>query len=168
MIYAIDFDGTIVEDRFPEIGKLKPEAEQFIRELQRRGDKWILWTMRAGRYLNEAKEFLDKHGLSPDAANHNLPEVKAKWPSNPNPRKIFANVYIDDRNAGGLKFCDLNCPCDDPIPLKKLEFTPAQEKIIEKCNKLKLMLLGIQQGKRRGANPCPHRRQAEPHQKPSG
>lgn len=104
MIYAIDFDGTIVEDAFPEIGKLKPEAEQFIRDIQRRGDKWILWTMRAGLYLNVAEEFLYKHSLIPDAVNDNLPEVKAKWPDNPNPRKIFADVYIDDRNAGGLKW----------------------------------------------------------------
>ena len=107
MIYAIDFDGTIVEDCFPEIGELKPEAEQFIEELQRCGDKWIIWTMRAGRYLNDAVDFLYKYDLIPDAINDNLPEVKAKWPENPNPRKIFADVYIDDRNAGGVKWPDL-------------------------------------------------------------
>ena len=107
MIYAIDFDGTIVEDAFPEIGKLKPEAERFINEIRQRGDKWILWTMRAGLYLNVAEEFLYRHRLIPDAINDNLPEVKAKWPDNPNPRKIFADVYIDDRNAGGVKWPDL-------------------------------------------------------------
>ena len=102
MIYAIDFDGTIVENCFPAIGELKPEAELFIREIRRRGDKWILYTMREGKYLYDALCFLDKHDLIPDAANDNLPEMREFYQNNP--RKIFANVYIDDHNAGGLRF----------------------------------------------------------------
>lgn len=141
MIFAIDFDGTIVEDRFPEIGELKPEAQRFIEELQQRGDKWILWTMRAGEKLDKAVKFLESHGLKPDAVNDNLGIMKMEWLANPNPRKVFAHVYIDDRNAGGLKFGDLNCPCDDPVALGKPYFTPAQLKIIDKCNELKQLLL---------------------------
>lgn len=141
MIYAIDFDGTIVKNKFPEIGELNPVAERFIRKLKERGDKWILWTMRSGKKLQEAVAFLDSHGLKPDAVNDNLPSVQAQFKDNPNPRKVFANVYIDDHNAGGLKFCDLNCPCDDPVALGKPDFTPAQEKIIDKCNELKQLLL---------------------------
>ena len=102
MIYAIDFDGTIVENRFPAIGELKPAAERFIREIHRKGDKWILYTMREGKYLEEALTFLAEIGLSPDAANDNLPEICEFYQNNP--RKIFANVYIDDHNAGGLNF----------------------------------------------------------------
>ena len=137
MIFAIDFDGTIVEDRYPEIGELKPEAQRFIEELQRRDDKWILWTMRAGRYLNEAEDFLYKHDLIPDAVNDNLPEVKAKWPGNPNPRKIFADVYIDDRNEGGLKFSRYAFDENGPAAL----LTAEQAAIIDKCGKLKELLL---------------------------
>ncbi len=102
MIYAIDFDGTIVENCFPAIGELKPEAERFIREIHRMGDKWILYTMREGKYLEEALAFLAELNLSPDAANDNLPEMCEFYKNNP--RKIFANVYIDDHNAGGLRF----------------------------------------------------------------
>ena len=102
IIYAIDFDGTIVENEFPKIGKLKPEAERFIRELRRRGDKWILFTMREGASLDEALELLAIHDLLPDAANDNLPEMCAIYRNNP--RKIFANVYVDDHNAGGLRW----------------------------------------------------------------
>ena len=102
MIYAIDFDGTIVENRFPAIGALKLEAEQFIRTIRQNGDKWILYTMREGRYLFEALDFLATLDLSPDAANDNLPEMCEFYHNNP--RKIFANVYIDDHNAGGLRF----------------------------------------------------------------
>ena len=102
MIYAIDFDGTIVENKFPAIGAINPEAEQFIRQIKANGDKWILYTMREGRLLDEAIDFLCGKGLAPDAANDNLPELCEAFKNNP--RKIFANVYIDDHNAGGLKF----------------------------------------------------------------
>lgn len=104
MIYAIDFDGTIVENKFPEIGEIKPEAKEFILKLQERGDKWILYTMREGEYLVDAIVFLISHGLIPDNANDNLPEMKEFYGNNP--RKIFANVYIDDHNAGGLLFAE--------------------------------------------------------------
>jgi hypothetical protein len=58
MIYGIDFDGTIVEEIFPEIGEPIVRVVDFIRELQERGDKWILITMREGKYLDEAVEWL--------------------------------------------------------------------------------------------------------------
>lgn len=105
-IYAIDFDGTIVENKFPEIGELKPEAETFIHALQERGDKWILYTMREGRVLDEALAFLREKGLNPDAVNDNLPEMCEFYHNNP--RKVFANVYIDDHNAGGLLFSGIS------------------------------------------------------------
>ena len=104
MIYAIDFDGTIVENKFPAIGALNPEAEQFIRGLKANGDKWILYTMREGKLLDEAVEYLKSKDLEPDAANDNLPELCEAFKNNP--RKIFANVYIDDHNAGGLLFAE--------------------------------------------------------------
>lgn len=102
MIFAIDFDGTIVENKYPEIGDIKPEAKEFILDLQRRGDWWILYTMRDGVELHEAVVFLRNHGLIPDAINDNLPQMKDFYKNNP--RKVFANVYIDDHNAGGLRF----------------------------------------------------------------
>ena len=58
--------------------------------------------MREEEYLVEALSFLALHNLSPDAANDNLPEICEFYKNNP--RKIFANVYIDDHNAGGLCF----------------------------------------------------------------
>ena len=100
MIYAIDFDGTIVEEKFPAIGELKPEAADFIKHIQQNGDKWILYTMREDKYLEDAVAFLIANDLFPDAINDNLPELKEQFGNNP--RKVFANVYIDDHNAGGL------------------------------------------------------------------
>lgn len=102
MIYAIDFDGTIVENKFPGIGALNEAAEKFIRQLRANGDKWILYTMREGIFLDEAIDFLWGKDLVPDVVNDNLPELCEVFHNNP--RKVFANVYIDDHNAGGLKF----------------------------------------------------------------
>lgn len=102
-VYAIDFDGTIVENRWPSIGARRLEIINFIKLIQQRGDKWILWTMREGKKLDEAKEFLADHDLYPDAVNDNLPELCEAFGNNP--RKVFAHVYIDDHNAGGLQWC---------------------------------------------------------------
>ena len=100
MIYGIDFDGTIVTEEFPAIGKPIESTIAFIRKLKGNGDKWILITMREGRYLDEALEYLKQIDLVPDAVNDNLPERVKQWGNNP--RKVYADVYIDDHNAGGL------------------------------------------------------------------
>ena len=99
-IYAIDFDGTIALTDFPTILSSIQPVESFIKRLQRRGDKWILWTMREGSILDEAVAWCRSYGLFPDAVNDNLPDMKEKWGNNP--RKVFADFYIDDHNAGGM------------------------------------------------------------------
>lgn len=100
MIFAIDFDGTIVQDRYPKIGKLNPKAAQFIQELHRLGHTFILWTNRTGRDLDMAVCFLRAVGLKPDYVNENTPENVARYENDS--RKIFADMYIDDRNSGGV------------------------------------------------------------------
>lgn len=100
MIYGIDFDGTIVEEKFPEIGKPVERVVNFIQKLKAEGHRWILITMREGQYLDDAVAWLNEYGISPDAVNDNLPDRIAKWGNNP--RKVYADVYIDDHNAGGV------------------------------------------------------------------
>ena len=56
--------------------------------------------MREGKYLDDAVQWLKAHGLNPDAVNDNLPERVEMWGNNP--RKIYADIYIDDHNAGGV------------------------------------------------------------------
>lgn len=112
-IYGIDFDGTIVEEAFPEIGKPIEKTVKFIKALKARGDHWILITMREGKVLREAVKFLYDIGIPPDMVNDNLPERKEKWGNNP--RKIYADIYIDDHNAGGLFLPEF---CDNPLILK--------------------------------------------------
>lgn len=100
MIYGIDFDGTIVENKYPAIGMTLYKTYMFIKKLEQRGDKWILITMREGEELQKALDFLKRSELHPSAVNNNLPELIVDFGRNP--RKIYADVYIDDRNAGGL------------------------------------------------------------------
>lgn len=109
MLIAIDFDGTLVEDRFPDIGKpLKGvKFETLIDDckyLQNKGHKLILWTCRSGKRLDEAVEFCYKRGLVFDAVNDDLEEFKANYPEgmeawrkSGKARKVFADYYIDDR-----------------------------------------------------------------------
>jgi hydroxymethylpyrimidine pyrophosphatase-like HAD family hydrolase len=96
---AIDFDGTIVEHRYPAIGKELPFATHTIRALQKKGHRLILWTYRAGKELEEALDFCKKHELKFYAVNKNYPEEKYNEQIS---RKILADLYIDDRNFGGM------------------------------------------------------------------
>lgn len=101
-VYSVDFDGTLVTDRFPDIGEINMRGVQFLMNVIFRGDKWILNTMREGKLLDEAVEFLKRQGFTPDAVNDNIDFMKATYKNNP--RKIYADVYIDDHNAGGLQW----------------------------------------------------------------
>lgn len=102
MIFALDFDGTIVDDAYPEIGHLNGLAEYFIREMKARGHTFILWTNRCGKQLEEAVNFLQANGLAPDYVNENTPELIEQYGNDC--RKVFADYYIDDRNPGGVKW----------------------------------------------------------------
>ena len=97
MIIAVDFDGTIVEHRYPKIGKPIPFAIETLLELQKEGHQLILWTVREGELLQEAIDYCAERGLNFYAANANYPEE-----SIPSPRKVNVEMFIDDRNIGGL------------------------------------------------------------------
>ena len=96
MIYAVDFDGTLCIDQYPEIGEPRPGVIDFIKAERARGAKLILWTCRCGSYLPAALEWCTERGLMFDAVNENLPEHTAKY--NNDCRKVYADRYIDDRN----------------------------------------------------------------------
>lgn len=94
-IYAVDFDGTLAETRFPEIIAPCKKTIAAVKLLKAQGHKIILWTSRAGADLENAVEWCKGKGLVFDSVNEPLPEQIARW-GNDN-RKIFADVYIDDR-----------------------------------------------------------------------
>ena len=96
---AIDFDGTIVEDEYPKIGKPKLFAFDTLLKLQEKGHRLILWTYRNGKTLEQAIQFCKENGVNFYAVNKSFPEEEF----DPNfSRKINADIFIDDRNFGGL------------------------------------------------------------------
>ena len=95
-IYAVDFDGTLVENKWPEIGQSHRGVIAYVKVIQERGDKWILWTMRSGDELLAAYNWCKERGLYPDAVNDNLPDLVKAFGNNP--RKVYADFYIDDHN----------------------------------------------------------------------
>lgn len=100
MIIAVDFDGTIVEHQYPKIGPEVPFAIDTLKRIQREErHQLILWTVREGKLLDDAVEFCRKRGLEFYAVNKNFPEEEA---GTKGCRKVNAELYIDDRNLGGL------------------------------------------------------------------
>ena len=101
MTIAVDFDGTIVEHRYPEIGKELPFATQTLRMLIEDRHKLILWSVREGKLLDEAVEWCRKRGVEFYAVNKDFPEEDLSKNQSFS-RKIKADMWIDDRNIGGL------------------------------------------------------------------
>lgn len=96
---AVDFDGTIVEDEFPKIGKPIIFAFETLIKLQEKGHRLILWTYRYGKQLDEAVAFCKEHKVEFYAVNKSFPEEEY----NPKySRKINADIFIDDRNIGKI------------------------------------------------------------------
>ena len=99
LIVAIDFDGTIVDDAYPKIGKPKLFAFETLRRLQDDGHRLILWTYRYGSRLDEAVTFCKENGIHFYAVNKSFPEEDFDIVQS---RKIYADLFIDDRNLGGF------------------------------------------------------------------
>ena len=100
-IIAVDFDGTLVADEFPYIGKAIESVWEKVKTAQSKGAKIILWTSRNGQCLKEAVEYCVQRGLHFDAINENLDECKVLFDNDT--RKVYADEYWDDKCIG--QFC---------------------------------------------------------------
>ena len=98
-IIAVDFDGTIVEDAYPKIGKTRLFAFDTLKHLQADGHRLILWTYRSDQKLQEAVDFCEENGIVFYAVNESFPGEKL---DDNRSRKINADIFIDDRNIGGI------------------------------------------------------------------
>jgi hypothetical protein len=94
-IIAVDFDGTVVDHRYPEVGPSAPLAAETLRDLNRLGYKLILNTMRSGRHLKEAMAWFEQNGIKLYGVGFD-PEQK-KWTTS---NKCYAQLYIDDMAFG--------------------------------------------------------------------
>lgn len=100
MTIAVDFDGTIVTHEYPKIGRDIPFAIDTLKRLQKDFQViLVMWTVREGRLLDEAVEYCRERGLEFYAVNANYPEENEREQQ---PRKLKADLFIDDRNLGGL------------------------------------------------------------------
>lgn len=100
MTIAVDFDGTIVEHRYPKIGEEIPFATETLKILAQERHKLILWTVREGELLEEALEWCRQRGVFFYSVNKDYPEEEKSH--NGFSRKLKADLFIDDRNLGGL------------------------------------------------------------------
>lgn len=100
MIIAVDFDGTIVEHKYPAIGREIPFAIETLKKLRDDHHKLILWSVREGKLLQEAVDFCRERGLEFYAVNKDYPEEEQEHKHYS--RKLKADLFIDDRNLGGL------------------------------------------------------------------
>lgn len=101
MVIAVDFDGTIVEHEYPKIGEEIPFATETLRMLINDHHKLILWSVREGKLLDEAVEWCRERGVEFYAINRDYPEETTQN-NNHFSRKLKADLFIDDRNLGGL------------------------------------------------------------------
>jgi len=115
VIVAVDFDGTLVDHVYPEIGKPVEGAFDWLRRFKEAGAFLILYTMRADergsksiamfpgerKFLSEAVEFCREQGIEFDALNRN--PTQDEWTSSP---KAYAHIYLDDAAFG--------CPLTPP------------------------------------------------------
>lgn len=109
-VIAVDFDGTLCKDKFPEIGIANKNLIEWLKKEQKSGTRVILWTCRCGKRLDEAVKWCLDQGLIFDAINDNLPGVVAAMGGS-NSRKVYADIYIDDKAQLPL---DLPFPFDLP------------------------------------------------------
>ena len=94
-VFAVDFDGTLCENKWPAIGKPINDMIDWVKQLRQKGHKIILWTCRDGMALVYALTWCADQGLFFDAVNDNLEDHKRQFGGNS--RKILADYYIDDR-----------------------------------------------------------------------
>jgi hypothetical protein len=94
-IIAVDFDGTLCENAWPEIGKPNMAVIDYILHQQHTGARIILWTCRAGSRLEAALQWCGEQGISFDAVNENLPDIIKAFGGDC--RKVFADEYLDDK-----------------------------------------------------------------------
>jgi phosphatidylserine/phosphatidylglycerophosphate/cardiolipin synthase-like enzyme len=98
-LISIDFDGTIVSHHYPEIGEPLDQAFEVMKDLQAAGHRLILNTCREGEQLQEAIAYCRERGIEFVSVNGNRPEDDFREPVG---RKVYAHLYIDDRNLGGF------------------------------------------------------------------
>jgi len=121
MYIGLDFDGTVVEHRYPDIGNNVPGAISVITQLWLEGHKIILWTMRSGKELDDAVKHLSEYGIVPYGINGNPDQ--ANWSTSP---KAYCHLYIDDAALG----CPLRPSMNSGRPM--VDWEEVEKQLVER------------------------------------
>jgi len=98
-ILAVDFDGTIVSNEFPLIGVPNMVVIDKVKEFVASGGKWILYTCRNADELKAAVQFCEEQGITPDAVNDDVPDIKNSAFGRSKSIKPYFNCCVDDKNS---------------------------------------------------------------------
>jgi hypothetical protein len=120
---CVDFDGTIVDHAFPEIGKPVPYAIDTLEWLQElEFINLILLTMRSTNmvgsdYLTEAVKYTTDNGINFKYINENPTQLS--WTTS---NKVYGKYYIDNAAIGCplIKVNGFLRPCVDWLKVKDL------------------------------------------------
>lgn len=129
---GLDFDGTVADHDFPDIGKEIPYAFDWLKKYQHMGAKILLNTIRSDDQmapdgitstLDAAVKFLNDRGINLFGVNKN--PIQKAWSSSP---KVYAHYYIDDLGIGTplIKYPEFKRECVDWTILGPM----CQEKIL--------------------------------------
>lgn len=95
MEIAVDFDGTCVDHRYPQIGPEPPLCIQTLKDLTNQGHKLILFTMRSGKGLSDAVQWFSNNGVTLYGVQKN--PTQEQWTTS---NKCHADMFIDDLAFG--------------------------------------------------------------------
>lgn len=101
-IIAVDFDGTLCANKYPDIGEANEQVIAYIQSMKAFGYRIILWTCRSGDLLQNAVKWCEQQGIVLDAVNENPPDVIEYFGGDT--RKIYASEYIDDKSCTLFNF----------------------------------------------------------------
>jgi hypothetical protein len=124
MIIAIDFDGTVVDHRYPEIGPPAPDAIETLHDLIKEGHQLILFTMRSAIPLGEAIIWFGVHGIKLWGIQYN--PTQHSWSQS---NKCYAELYIDDAAFGCplIRPKGFKRPCVDWAKVREVLLTAQKE-----------------------------------------
>lgn len=94
----LDFDGTVVEHDYPQIGSLNPNSLEVIKKLQDAGHNIILNTMRVEFDDGSMQEALDFINMNESVTGIKIEQQTEQkiYPPKWNLDKIENDIFIDD------------------------------------------------------------------------
>lgn len=95
MPVVIDFDSTVVTNKFPEVGVEIPHCVEVLKKWQKHGVGIVLSTMRSEGHLRDAVDWFAERGIELYGVQKD--PTQDQWSDSPKTNGLFC---VDDRNLG--------------------------------------------------------------------